>query len=666
MIDDLVALIISGIATIVLFIFSCFFGKREIIGGSEKNNFLLIFDNINLEKFKDVKFYSFFHAKLGNNIMPTPLHHNQNYAVIKDEKHIIYTSSPGMYEIEMGDMKMNNYSVLIIKYRKVGNCRIETMIKLITDNKHHEEIYKNFITFVNVPFTPVSEDENIYLKQILEGREMVPVINFNIEYFLTHKYALSVKRDGVPNYLVLTHGCIFIGNKYFSVVARTKSKHNIVAIGEYVKDAIYLFDILFDEVDLRDKPFETRYLERVGKVVDKFKNDNLNVIAQSFIYDTELTRVHIQNALEIRKNLKGPSDGIIFQVLGTSYDKQFTMKWKLKEENTIDVLVVNGETFYSDGGGSICKNTERLGIKKIINEDLYRLPSKLFIGEFQVHPNFRYVRPRYDKSVANAKKTIKDIQNVISRMNDETSLLGNDDIYLAQIHRMFTSKYLLSNFKQGMTVLDIGAGIGSDWHTWKSLDLKDIFAIEPNQKSFEKLKERELSNLHCANMGGENPELSKVFMRDVKVDGIIMNYSLSFFFKSSDMLGALFNNIQNLTKPGSILIIAFMDNLDSLIDKTNEFKAGVPTCLTIKRNYSKKATFGSQLNIHMTRETTKVSEQIEYNVDAAELISTAKEFDFKVEKDGHLSDMYGNLYRFMDKKLADFSKCARFIIFKRY
>lgn len=181
---------------------------------------------------------------------------------------------------------------------------------------------------------------------------------------------------------------------------------------------------------------------------------------------------------------------------------------------------------------------------------------------------FEPVRIRTDKRRPNLQPVANDNWDWIHDPVTDSTLRGETFDLLFKYHNRIKRAIFSSVFRvkdKSMTLLDIGSGRGGDVAKWKKFS--KIVAVEPNSDYLPELKRRiDLHNLNhrvlIVNTGGENTQL---IMQKVKefiggpVDVVSMMLSMTFFWKSKDMVDSLLATIINNLKLGGELVFMTMD-----------------------------------------------------------------------------------------------------------
>lgn len=355
------------------------------------------------------------------------------------------------------------------------------------------------------------------------------------------------------------------------------------------------FDTLyFAGEDVRNKTLteRQRYCDRIRNAV----GSNTTLVLKTKPYlpigkTSEDFFATMKNIFELTDVLEYETDGVVFTPINSEYnpidfrvkesDRVLTKtpdicKWKPKDEYTIDLKVkqsVSKRGLYSSKGD---EDVEFLGddwnpFDPEIQVDWYHpmfanIPNNAIV-EFGPKINsdgqrvlidekviLSPMRIREDKPYANSEKTAistwKDLNDPIL----EETLLGKTTRLLRKYHNR-VKKNLLNVPGSDNHLIDIGSGQGGDIS--KMRNFSKILAIEPNEKNMKEFRRRlsqqpdSVRNKFATLVSG-GEEYEKILQSVMATFGtsfglkplyISMMLSLSFFWKSTEMLQQLANTI---------------------------------------------------------------------------------------------------------------------------
>jgi SAM-dependent methyltransferase len=298
-------------------------------------------------------------------------------------------------------------------------------------------------------------------------------------------------------------------------------------------------------------------------------------------------------------------------------DMKDICKWKSPEQITIDFLIKhspNNILLYSIDNEEYVKfegndNTPFIQNEYSVDNEseiTKNLPDNTIV-EYKfyidtVNPNnskFIPIRVRDDKPKPNSLEVAKDNWSMIHDPIKLSTLLGKDMILMRKYHNrikdlLFKLPCSYNNShgdNYGKTLLDIGSGMGGDLNKMK--EYSKVILVEPNLDNISELIQR-LENRYkqyntyiissdqddknviyrvkqavnsnhkfiIVNTGGENTNLintvRQLFIQD-KVDVVSSMLSMSFFWKSKDMVNSLVETIGTSLKPTGKFIYLTID-----------------------------------------------------------------------------------------------------------
>lgn len=194
------------------------------------------------------------------------------------------------------------------------------------------------------------------------------------------------------------------------------------------------------------------------------------------------------------------------------------------------------------------------------------------IGEFKWTSDIKrleLIRIRYDKQLPNSKAIAFDVWDDIHHPITREILEGKTFTFLRRYHNRIKNDLLrkaLLDVKRSTNtkiLFDIGSGKGGDVKKWQGFT--HVYAVEPNEINRAELKRRiELSQVNTPNItivpyGAEDTPNIIGVLGDIKVDIISCMNSLTFFWKTPDMLNGLARTLDAISKPETKIIFLTMD-----------------------------------------------------------------------------------------------------------
>ena len=464
-----------------------------------------------------------------------------------------------------------------------------------------------------------------------------------------NNFAVTIKLDGVRRFIFITKYSIYaynppddvwkvgLGNPKFegTLLDCELYEDTLLDIKKY-----YVFDILFYKgEDVRQYSFNERY-ELIKKINFELFGADVH-IKEFFVNGTfyEKTRLAFENVPDLRV------DGLIFQP-SHRYKNNHTRKWKPENLLTIDFLLKpieeEKDTFFLVVGGKnedilfegtvihpfngkiTIENSEFMGynVSNRIIECSWNYEDKIFtpqrIREDRNRPN----------NIKTARNVWEDIMNPISRHTIE----GDTLLVMRKYHNIEKKKLLESNFSKGDIIIDIGSGRGGDIGKWKKLGLSKVFVIEPNEENLQELLKRKetfvvnpgekmpdievIVDKDGNQVGAEDTETIKEYIKKTKINGIVAFFSLTFFTENMDKYNSLINTISSILPPGGRFIGIVMDGerTRDYIPKLEEASSTgeyVPFEITAQTELNDDTT-GNEIKIEIKDESSMVSNQTEW------------------------------------------------------
>jgi len=437
-----------------------------------------------------------------------------------------------------------------------------------------------------------------------------PRLEFNLVYRFTSK-----RNAGWLNGLILDGELIpkdDAHRRVRDVMGRLEAFEPVPGIEEYsrvdrrklkfVPDAEYWF-LVFDTLalssnkDIQRQPHSERLkaaYQRINEIHDIADNRRLVISFKSFrqISSPEQFFPLMQQMFAEKNLLPYEDDGFIFTPEMAPYnpirysrlslrDRSLVVqsdicKWKPVEKLTIDFAIRHRRD------GKIDLLSKGFGRKMIVFDGTTYNPFDVNTMVSHDHPLiaehptgailefawdmenriFIPLKARPDKKDPNHIEVAEDNWNMIHNPVTEETLKGENFTLMKKYHnRLKRDLFRLSRHNEKF-LLDIGSGKGGDVDKWKRFD--KIVAVEPSAENIEELERRihlhKMENkVKVVQAGGEDTEIIKEAVQDFmgrKVDVISLMMSMTFFWKTSNMLEKLITTVdENLAKHGSIIFI---------------------------------------------------------------------------------------------------------------
>jgi hypothetical protein len=245
-------------------------------------------------------------------------------------------------------------------------------------------------------------------------------------------------------------------------------------------------------------------------------------------------------------------------------------------------------------------------------------------------------RIRHDKTKPNREDIAEDVWMDIMRPLTEETMKGETLDLMRRYHNRIKT-HLYTYPGPGKTLLDIGSGRGGDVSKWKQYSR--IVAVEPNQEHIVELERRlELQGMRdrvrIVNTGGEDTATIYHHVREFigdRVDVVSTMLSMSFFWRSSEMVNSLVNTIATNIKRDGNMVFLTIDG--DLVEQTFEPAFNTGPVLTrmdlgpaTLRYYGDKTP--KELHIHI--EGTIVQDQTEWLVRLGDLITRMGNVGFSI------------------------------------
>ena len=431
------------------------------------------------------------------------------------------------YEIEIEVVDQTKYS------SKDFSSIIDKYLKVISIN------HSNLIRFCNLCLSDgkSKDNEKITWRFVSRPRDLLK-IDVTEPNSILNNYAVSVKADGVPYFLVFYIMKIFlISSKpeikpIFIGQNNNKSLNNSLFSGELIDredftdksytDFSKVF-LVYDTITIGNKNVSSKnydirfsYIQRINDLEIKEEGVKKIKILEKKIFilgdNSEEFYKNFRKCYEEKKKVFFKDDGYIFTPIESPYITEGQIqrrnikslskfkdvcKFKPIEKRSIDFIVYDGMIHYvkiDKKGLKHPKSFKKMKYSLDFPEDL----NDKIVEFFPVMEDGNIVsleprRIRYDKSQPNNEDVVEEIYKSYTENNPitEDTLLEKDTI-LMRAYNGKIKKNLIDSLKD--YVIDIGSGKGGDISKFgKNKKILKVLSVEPDKNFTKEFKER-LSN----------------------------------------------------------------------------------------------------------------------------------------------------------------------------
>lgn len=501
--------------------------------------------------------------------------------------------------------KKDNLSIDLTEAKKDDSTTYEAEVEVI-DASLFESTFNPFVDTVELIYNLVSQGkivkfikESFITDDINIDRNVSKARDLKIQdltaYGILKPFAIASKVDGINRFLIIHSEGIYL---YYPrreesetliflspLLDSFKAFENSIFAGELYQDKYYVpFDsLIFRNEDIR----EDNYLERKSKSdqltgMKLFKGEQEYLLIKSkplFTYQSNVEDFNraCRQAFEEEKSADYQTDGLIFTPINSPYiargqhimkkedrilSKNLDVcKYKRPEDLTADFLVKSDGLYDSKGKKFV--GTKRFPFGK---QNYDQEKANLYLGKVvEFEPQFKdrgYIvytpkKVRLDKP-PNAKFTLENLWALVNDPIQEATLKGESTQLMRKNNSTIKSRSIFPIFSD--YVVDIGFGKGGDYMKYLANRKVDkVLAIEPDKEKLEVFEQRfPMRNddyIQTVNCGGEDFELilnkAESFF-PASCEGrnfyISLMISLSFFWKSKEMLMKLVQTIHSLEK----------------------------------------------------------------------------------------------------------------------
>lgn len=410
--------------------------------------------------------------------------------------------------------------------------------------------------------------------------------NRNVSYTVTHK------SDGLRKVVILHQTGIWLAlpPSEFNLVVRAnlKSVSGTILEGEWIgsKNNVEYWVLIFDCLAIQGSATvqQKSHLERINlaaSVVSKIKNQVITLDMKEFIPIRTVDEFYYVIPRMFAEGPSVKSDGLIFTPNESVYNPQSDRypisqrtltkypdicKWKPPHELTIDFAIrwISSDAIqlYSYEGKSrrlvefigSDKNPFDLSMVDATHELTRNAPANIVVEYAWDGEKLIPKMIRRDKKWPNAIDVAIDVWDDVHHPITQEDMEGKTFTLLFRYHNR-VKKSLFDSLGSGLTMLDIGSGRGGDHSKWHRFSR--IFAVEPNEENREEFLRRVGNDPRITMIatGGEDTETITEAVGE-KVDVVSLMLSLSFFWRSAEMLDALVSTIvANLKPTGTIVFL---------------------------------------------------------------------------------------------------------------
>jgi len=601
------------------------------------------------------------------------------------------------FKIEFTEVDFNNIRSYEIEIELIDNT--------ISSDKFIEYINQIYNTLYH-PFIIISSNEknyiinqynklnNIYITKYTNFNLLVlyryinKPINFKIKHMYdiikSNTYTVTNKLDGERKLLYIYNDSLyFIYNDDVRKIYHNKSLNiynDTVLDGEYYinndNKEFHIFDIQF--FNTKNIGLLKNHLERldIANKIIKYINNIFNdiIIKIKTFYTIQNIDDFYLYVNKIYDTNLYKNDGLIFTPILDIYDNKYTYKYKEPKDLTIDFKI----KYISDSIDNVELYYFNLNTKlneKLINYNGYT--SKKYknddIIEFKYcndNKRFESIKIRSDKLFPNSYPVVMDILTDIQNPIDINTIKGKNLYFMRKYHNQ-VKKDLLTDIPNKSIIADIGSGKGGEILKYKEKNFL-VYAIEPNQIYINEFNERmdtlNYYNIIIINSPGEDydkiiNEINKLNKDIQKADVVVMYFSLTFFFKSKELLLQLYNTINNMLSTSGLFIGTVFDGtkVNELFDKQNTTEIKYDFGKLIKNYKTYDTLYNNTINVHFN--DTIVTNQNEYLVDIQGIIDNFD--DFTLIDTSILDNFNNGIGKLLSKENRELSKLYISFIFKK-
>lgn len=525
----------------------------------------------------------------------------------------------------------------------------------------------------------------------------------NLNLFYNELYSVTQKIDGERWFLFIsdTYDVYFIDTNLKVIKTCLKcEKYNLVIMdGELIRTngKIHFvgFDLMsYNNIDIRGNN-EYNLIKRVDIIKDIVKNIKGNEFYQFSCKRYIWKNVFLGSEILLKENTNGCYDGLIFTPIYEAYPtvKKWNklLKWKSKEQNTIDLFSVK-----------INQNEWELYVqtvddkKKMINvlfdvntlESNFNIKSELTTfktsfddslidpttcEQFKTNTVIEYkwdyklkkfipIKTRWDKTI-NPFKQGNFCSVACSIWNNITNpieidilfklknLNNKDDIYfknMRKFHNKVKEGVYNSYTNNSNSLLELCVGKGGDMHKWVYNKIKYVCGYDASEKNlsecierFKKLNGNTTTkgdfyklNLHDSNCH----QIIKKHYNYQMYNNISCNFAIHYFFQSHEIFDNLISILDNNLDEDGHFMVTYMDAkyVNKLFDsktKSNfiyeEHDGNIVYFMKKSKSNSKNSHFGNKLQIFLDGNNILNETSDEFFVDSEFFINYMKEKGYK-------------------------------------
>lgn len=490
-------------------------------------------------------------------------------------------------------------------------------------------------------------------------------------------YAMTLKLDGKRKLLMN------IGNEIYEISSKMEFKYTGIKTNlnlnditlldcELFQGTYYVFDILyFEGSDLRKQIFNMRM-----KFLDKFLHE---INGNRFIQKKHYIENNINaNSIKYYKkyfsgNCIGKLDGFIYVPKSKDYLNGIQLKYKPKNENTIDFKIkkignLTIELYCNDkNGNDILFNfpnyNEKIS-KTVLPLELYNNYPNNTVVEFYFsleNETFIPKNQRPDKLKGNfIDVAIDNFKSILNPYEFNTNISKPPLFNARRFNNFIKRKLLMENTKSAYTLLDLACGKGGDMHKWVDCNISYVKGYDLDIDSINEAKNRYNKSIKDENTSKnyhysfELCDLSKQIIdckliefvncvsenrwENDKFDISTCFFAIHYFFKDADSLDILITNISQNLKIGGTFIMSTFDN-ESLESLNYNIDTELFKVKKTNKQIDNSKSFGNEISVWIKDSVLNV-ETIEYIVNFEFLVKKLKEHGIELISSGKFDEFY--------------------------
>lgn len=458
----------------------------------------------------------------------------------------------GLYSLDLeGDLPKRNYK----------NFALDQQLLIWRQNVYSTPEWLQFEAYCNTGPSELVNNFHQRLRFRFALREKTLQMNdYAIIRDRPDLWRISEKCDGVKVMYLVSDGAVWLWEKYkdkskLSFQGFVTTRELSVIYGERMDDDVVLYHAHGNEITTMNSMVAKleKYAHRFNSIPKRFSGD---------IYFRPQRFFRLEDAFYIYQRIEEIEGVMITCFSNTLSRSDSAIIYKWKNVNTVDVLVTDSGICASstDGSPILIEQEPFTGL------DLSNYLSKIV----ELTCNGEFVRIRDDKVAPNSIITVKEVMlgSRVSAANIRALARKTKkrDCTSAEFERLSHNAYKIALFtehiSQGMDVLDIGAGKGTDIYKYRYAQIRSLLAVDNDPEKLKDLRQRaakanvrfeldtlvgDFNSLKCWR---EIDDKAKTFF-----DVVVFSFSLQFGAKDELSLGLLLLKVSQLLKPGGKVII---------------------------------------------------------------------------------------------------------------